>query len=45
MGGQGEQPSASGLSTRSAMISTEHEGQAGGHHSEVGPSGQVNTKA
>ena len=44
MGGQGEQPSAS-LSTGSAMMSTEHEGRAGGHHSEVGPSGQVNTKA
>ena len=45
VGGQGEHPSTSGLSTRSAMISTEHEGQAGGHYSEVGPSGQVNTKA
>ena len=39
--GQGDQPSASGIGTGSAMISTEHDGRGGGHHTEVGPSGQV----
>ena len=41
VGGQNDQPSASGLGTGSAMMSAEHDGRGGGHHSEVGPSGQV----
>jgi hypothetical protein len=41
VGGQNDQPSAAGLGAGSAMMSAEHDGRAGGHHSEVGPSGQV----
>jgi hypothetical protein len=41
VGGQNDQPSASGLGTGSAMMSAEHDGRGGGHHSEVGASGQV----